>query len=162
MKRVAVGTASVVLLAALAAAYVEGVVPGTDGCVLRSADKDEYVRRNEAVLRGLRLPPALRQAHINTWTHAIPATNQCIPVENGPPYSNFITTYVLRRQPQPGRAPLGFDVRVLGRRWVQRPHGSGSESFCNGPASLHVDPSDEGLLLKVDYRGCAGDRSLSR
>jgi hypothetical protein len=157
MRRVVIGAAAIGLLTAVAAtAFAEGVVPGFEGCVFRSVDEDTYVRRNESVLRALRLPAALRQAHVNTWSNSITATNPCLPFagEDGPPYSNFITTYVMKRRA--GGPPLGLDVRVLGPRWVRRPNSY--ESFCNGPASLHVSSSDEGLLLSADHRGCAGHR----
>lgn len=153
MKRAAMGIAAVAAsLATLAAAYAGGHLPGARGCVLRSVDEEQYVRRNEAVLRSLPLPLALRAAHVNTWTHAISAPNACLPFENGPPYSSFITTYVFARQDR----PLGVDPNVLRGQWIPRSFGAGSErSYCNGPASLRVNVSDEALLLSVDHRGCA-------
>jgi hypothetical protein len=156
MKRVALGTVTFVALAAIAAAaYARGIVPWTDGCVLRSVDERAYVRNNEAVLRRLPLPPALREAHANTWSHPIPATNKCLPFyENGPPYSAFVTTHVFLREP--GEPPIGLDVRVLGREWVRELVGAGPEmTFRKGDARLHVTTTDEGLLLSVDYRGYA-------
>jgi hypothetical protein len=159
MTRVVLASVTVVALAAIAAAaYARGFVPGTAGCVLRSVDEGAYVRGNEAVLRALPLPPALREAHANTWTHPIPATNKCLPFfENGPPYSAFVTTHVFLREA--GEPPLGLDVRVLGRRWRRETIGAGPEmTFRKGPARLHVSMTDDGLLLSVDHRGYADHR----
>ncbi len=159
MKRAAAAVVVLTVLpAVLAAAYVGGHVRGTDGCVLRSVDEDEYIRGNEAVLRSLPLPVALREAHTNTWTHGITAINACVPVENGPPYSSFITTWVFVRGPRD--PPAGLDPSLLSGEWVVRSFGAGHEqSYCKGGASLVVSSTDDGLLLRVDHRGCARERS---
>jgi hypothetical protein len=154
MKWVVIIAVGVCVLAALSAAYVEGGLPGSDGCVLRSVDGEDSVRRNEEILRTLPLPSELRRAQINTWSYGVPATNQCIPTENGPPYSYFITAEVFHSQPQPGVRPIALDVRVLGPRWVRQAHGVNEQTFCNGDAWLNVDPSSDGFRLSVDHRGC--------
>ncbi len=130
MKRAAIVIAAILaVLAGLAATYAGGHVPGIDACVLRSVDEDAYVRANTAVLRSLPLPRTLREAHANTWTHAISASNACLPFENAPPYSSFITTWVFVREA--GDPPLGLDPSVLGGEWVRRSFGAGAEqSYC--------------------------------
>jgi hypothetical protein len=149
----ALGLAS--LLGVAAVAYAAGFVPGTEGCVWRSVDKSAYVRANEAVLRSLPLSPRLRAAHANTWSHAIPASNKCLPFyENAPPYSAYITTYVFVRKP--GDAPLGFDASLLDGEWVAQGGVARDKTYSRGSASLNVTTSDEGVLLRVDHRAYAG------
>ena len=139
-------------LAAIAAvAYARGRVPGTDGCVLRSVDRGEYVAANEAVFRAIPVPSYLRKAYSTTWTHAIPAHNQCLPTENGPPYGAYLTTrvYVGER--------LGFDDSVLHGKWARGEAGDvHTLLFRRGDASLTVTTTAEGVLLTVDSQGYAG------
>jgi hypothetical protein len=146
---------TVLVLAVLAAVasivalgYARGVLPGTDGCVLRSVDEREYVAGNEAVLRTLPLPRYLRAAYSTTWTHAVPAHNQCLPIENGPPYGAYVTTRVYTGP------RLGFDESVLRGLWVRADSGDvHTASFRRGGASLAVTTTAEGVLVSVDYRG---------
>ena len=152
MKRIVlviVALPTLVLVAAVA--YGQGLVPGTNHCVLLSVDKREYLARNEAVFRTIPLPSYLRKAYSTTWTHAIPAHNQCLPSENGPPYGAYLTTqvYVGER--------LGFDDSVLRGRWARGEAGDvRTLLFRRGHASLTVTTTDEGVLLTVDSRGYAG------
>jgi hypothetical protein len=143
---------AVAILAPVAAgAYVLGVLPGTAGCVLTSVDEREYVARNEALFRTISLPRYLREVYATTWTHGIPAHNKCLPTENGPPYSAFVTTHVYAGQ------RLGFDEKILGGRWMRVAAGDSSTAiFHRGEASLTVTTTDEGVLLAIDYRGFAG------
>jgi hypothetical protein len=152
VKRIFLVVVAVAVLAPIAgAAYVLGLLPGTNGCVLTSVDKRAYVAGNEAVFRTISLPRYLREAYSNTWTHGIPAHNKCLPTENGPPYSAFITTRVYLGP------RLGFDEKILGGRWVRRAAGDGHTStFRRGEASLTVTTMDEGVLLAIDYRASAG------
>jgi hypothetical protein len=145
----------VVALAALApisaAAYVRGLLPGTNGCMLTSVDKREYIAGNESLFRTIPLPRFLREAYSNTWTHAIPAHNKCLPTENGPPYSAYTTTRVYLGP------RLGFDEKILRGRWVPGTAGDvNTSAFHRGEASLTVTTTDEGVLLTIDYRGYAG------
>jgi hypothetical protein len=140
----------IVLVGVAAVAYTQGLIPGTTGCVLRSVDKREYVAANEAVFRTIRLPSLLREARINTWHHGIPAPNKCIPIENGPPYSSYITTYVYSAEAV-GR-PVGLDPRVL-RGWTR--DSVGNSNYHRGTATLYVDTTEEGVLLRIDHRGYA-------
>lgn len=153
MKRVAVAIVAVITVAALAAvSYASGVIPGTDGCVLRSVDKESYVAENEAVFSTIRLPGYLREATTNTYSVGIPAMHSCLPNENGPPYEAYVTWHVFI-QPV-GQYPRGFDRRLLGPEWVSQNGGlSGDESFRRGQASLYVSTSDEATSFAVDYRG---------
>jgi hypothetical protein len=151
VKRIVLVIVALAAFAPIAAgAYVRGLLPGTNRCVLRSVDRREYVAGNEALFRTIPLPRYLREAYSNTWTHAIPAHNQCLPLENGRPYSAYITTrvYVGPR--------LGFDEKILRGRWVRAAAGDvNTSTFRRGEASLAVTTTDESVLLTVDYRSYA-------
>ena len=130
---------------------MKGFLPGTKGCVLKSVDQRKYVAGNEALFRTIPLPRYLREAYSNTWTHAIPAHNQCLPLENIPSYSGYITTrvYIGPR--------LGFDEKILRGRWVRMAAGDvNTSTFRRGEASLTVTTTDESVLLAIDYRSYAG------
>jgi hypothetical protein len=152
MKRVvATIVALVVLVAVAAASYASGVIPGTDGCTLRSVDKDSYVAENERVFGTIELPDYLRKATTNTYSVGIPAMDSCLPNENGPPYEAYITWHVFI-QPL-GEYPRGFDRRLLGPEWISRDGGlSHSEGFRRGQASLYISTSDEATSFSVDHR----------
>jgi hypothetical protein len=153
VKRVVVAIIAAISLAVLAAvSYAGGVIPGTDGCVWQSVDKDSYVAGNEAVFATIRLPDYLRQATTNTYSVGIPAMDSCLPSENGPPYEAYVTWHVFIQPP--GQYPRGFDRRLLGPEWVSQNGGlSGDESFRRGQASLYVSTSDEATSFSVDHRG---------
>ena len=69
MKRVLIAVLSVVAFACVAGfAFVTGAVPGVDGCVLRSVDKDRYVAKNEALFSTIPIPPYLREANQTTYS----------------------------------------------------------------------------------------------
>ena len=129
-------------------------MPGSRGCVFRSVDEREYVARNEALFATIPLPRHVAEAHANTWTHGIPAQNKCFPFgANGPPYAAFITTRVYLRKP--GGPPLGsMHARFAGAGFPNPTHRSTGELLPRG-ASLTVDPTDEGFLLRIDHRGRA-------
>jgi hypothetical protein len=151
VKRIVLVIVALLALVSVAAvAYGRGIVPGTNHCVLLSVDKREYLARNEAVFRAIRLPSYLREAYSTTWTHAIPAHNQCLPTENGPPYSAYLTTWVYVGE------HLGFDERILRGRWAPAAAGDvHTANFRRGDASLTVTTTAEGVLLTVDSRGYA-------
>jgi hypothetical protein len=138
------------LLVLLAAAYVQGALPGTSGCVLRSVDKSDYVAQNEAVFSTIRLPRDLRTARM-TYSIGIPARNACLPLENSPPYEAYITWHVFL--PRKGQTALGFDPRMLGPKWVSQLGGPTDETFRRGAASLYVTHTNEATSFAVDYRG---------
>jgi hypothetical protein len=150
-----IGTFALLAASALAVvAYGEGRLPGAEDCVWRSVDEREYVRANEAVLRSIPLDPRLRRAYATTWTHAVPASNKCLPFyENGPPYSAFMTTHVFVRRR--GEPPTGFDRRVLGREWMLQFVAGDHMTFRKGRALLSVGVSDDSVLLRVDHRAYA-------
>ena len=152
MKRIAfVILALPTLVSVAAVAYGRGLVPGTNHCVLLSVDKRGYLARNEAVFRTIPLPSYLRKAYSTTWTHAIPAHNQCLPAENGPPYRAYLTTRVYVGK------HLGFDDSLLRGKWARGEAGDvHTLLFRRGDASLTVTTTDEGVLLTVDSRGYAG------
>ena len=153
MKGLLVVVALATLAMVTAVAYARGLVPGTDGCVLRSVDERAYVAGNEAVFRTIPVPSYLGEKYSTTWTHAIPAYDQCLPFENGPPYRAFITTRVY------AGARLGFDERILRGRWVRQNAGDIRTSvFRRGNASLTITTTDEAVLLAVDHRAYAGHR----
>jgi hypothetical protein len=154
MKRSVLVLAVVLSLAAIAAvAYARGFLPGRNGCVLTSVDRRDYVAANETVFRTIRLPAYLREAYSTTWTHAIPAHDQCLPAENGPPYGAYITTRVYVG------ARLGFDERILPGDWAREDGGDDHTLlFRHGDASLTVTTTNEGVLLAVDHRGAGRDR----
>jgi hypothetical protein len=132
-------------------AYGRGLVPGTNHCVLLTVDKREYLARNEALFRTIRLPGYLRKAYSTTWTHAIPAHNPCLPTANGPPYGAYLTTRVYVGE------HLGFDERILRGKWARKEAGDvHTANFQRGYASLTVTRTAEGVLLTVDSRGYAG------
>jgi hypothetical protein len=153
MKRAAAAfVALIALLTAGAVSYASGVIPGTEGCVLRSVDKESYVAENEAVFSTIRLPDYLREATTNTYSVGIPAMHSCLPNENGPPYEAYVTWHVFI-QPL-GEYPRGFDRRLLGPEWVSQNGGlSHSEAFRRGQASLYISTSDEATSFSVDHRG---------
>jgi hypothetical protein len=151
VKHVVLVIVALLALVSLAVAYGRGLVPGRDACVLLSVDKREYLARNEAVFQTIRLPSYLRKSYSTTWTHAIPAHNQCLPTENGPPYGAYLTTRVY------GGEHLGLDERVLRGRWVRGEAGDvRTANFRRGSASLTVTTTAEGVLLTVDSRGYGG------
>jgi hypothetical protein len=152
MKRVvATLVALVVLVAVAAASYTSGVIPGTDGCTLRSVDKGSYVAENERVFVTIELPDYLRKATTNTYSVGIPAADSCLPNENGPPYEAYVTWHVFIQPP--GQYPRGYDRRLLGPEWVSQNGGlSGDESFRRGRASLYVTTTDEATSFSVDHR----------
>jgi hypothetical protein len=150
MKRVTV-LAIPALLILLGAAYVQGAVPGTSGCVLRSVDKSDYVAQNDAVFSTIRLHRYLRTASMTTYSIAVPARNACLPLENSPPYEAYITWHVF--VPRKGQAVLGFDPRMLGSRWVSQLGGPTEETFRRGPASLFVHHTNEETSFGIDFRG---------
>jgi hypothetical protein len=139
------------VLILLAAAYVQGAVPGTSGCVLRSVDKSDYVAQNDAVFSTIRLPRYLRAARTTTYSTGIPAGDACLPLENSPPYEDFITWHVFL--PRKGQPVLGFDRRMLGPKWVSQLGGPTDETFRRGTASLYVTHTNEATSFAVDYRG---------
>jgi hypothetical protein len=154
VKRVVLMVVGLAALAAIAAvAYVHGAIPGTDGCVLRSVDKEKYVAGNDAVFRSIRLPRWLRERYATTWVRGMSARNSCLPIEDegGRPYGSFTSTYVFLQKP--GGAPIGFDERVLRGEWVRQPNTSAS--FRRGLASLTVSTTHESVLLSIDYRAFA-------
>ena len=152
MRRVAAVLVALIAVAALAAvSYASGVIPGTERCVWRSVDKDSYVAQNEAVFATIRLPDYLRTATRNTYSIGIPATDSCLPNENGPPYEAYVTWHVFV-QPL-GRYPRGYDRRLLGPEWVSQNGGLSGESFRRGQASLYITSSDEASSFSVDHRG---------
>jgi hypothetical protein len=152
VKRIAVAIVALIALAVLTAvSYASGVIPGTDGCVVRSVDKKSYVAKNEAVFSAVHLPDYLRQATTNTYSVGIPAMHSCPPNENGPPYEAYVTWHVFI-QPL-GHYPRGYDHRLLGPEWVSQNGGlSGDESFRRGQASLYISTSDEATSFSVDHR----------
>ena len=153
MKRVAAILVAMIAVAVLAAvSYASGVIPGTDGCVWRSVDKDSYVAQNEAVFSKIEIPDYLHEATTNTYSIGIPATHSCLPNENGPPYESYVTWHVFIQPP--GQYPRGYDRRLLGPEWVSQNGGSLSrdESFRRGQASLSVSTSDEATSFSVDHR----------
>jgi len=144
------------MLAGIAAvAFAQGVIPGQDGCVLRSVDKRAYLAGNDAVFRTIPLPRWFRKAHANTWVHGIPAQHACAPWhDTGPPYGAYVTTYVYLQRP--GQLPIGFDERILHGQWVRQPAGTPTEAnFRRALALLRVSTSTEGVLLSIDYRAFA-------
>jgi hypothetical protein len=155
LRRVLIATFALLAVSALAVvAYGQGRLPGAEDCAWRSVDEREYVRANEAVLRSIPLPPHLRGAYATTWTHAVPASNKCLPFyENGPPYGAFMTTHVFVRRG--GEPPIGFDRRVLGREWMLQFVAGNGMTFRKGPALLSVAISDDSVLLRVDHRAYA-------
>jgi hypothetical protein len=141
----------VALVAVAAASYASGVIPGTDGCTLRSVDRDYYVAENERVFGTIELPDYLREATTNTYSVGIPAMDSCLPNENGPPYEAYITWHVFI-QPL-GEYPRGFDRRLLGPEWISQNGGlSSGEAFRRGQASLYISTSDEATSFSVDHR----------
>lgn len=136
-----------------AVAFARGMIPGSEGCVLRSVDKSEYVARNEEVFRTIELPSYLRDEASNTSV-GISSPQACLPFENGPPYSSYVTWHVYLRPAEGG--PYGFDRRLLGREWVSQLGGSNEETFRRGDASLHVSTTDETTTFAVDHRAYAG------
>jgi hypothetical protein len=150
MKRAAV-LAIPAMLILLGAAYVQGAVPGTSGCVLRSVDKSDYVVQNDAVFSTIRLPRYLRAARTTTYSTGIPARDACLPHENSPPYEAYLTWHVFL--PKKGQPALGFDRRMLGPKWVSQLGGPTEETFRRGPASLFVHHTNEETSFGVDYRG---------
>jgi hypothetical protein len=153
VRRIALGIVCLAAAAVIAAvAFGSGVIPGTDGCDLRSVDKREYVTRNEAVFRTIELPSYLREAASNTYSVGISSPQACLPFENGPPYSSYVTWHVYLRR---GEGPYGFDRRLLGREWVSV-GGATGETFRRGDASLFVSTIDEATMFAVDHRAYAG------
>ena len=152
VRRIAVVLAAVIAVPALAAvSYANGVLPGTNGCVWRSVDKDSYVAANEAVFATIRLPDYLREATSNTYSVGIPAMDSCFPSENGPPYESYVTSHVFI-QPL-GEYPRGYDRRLLGPAWISQDGGlSRDASFRRGQASLYITTSDEATTFSVDHR----------
>jgi hypothetical protein len=155
VKRVVVAIVGVAALSCVAAlAFAGGVIPGTNGCVLKSVDKRRYVAGNEAVFSTIRIPRYLREANTTTYAIAIPAMNSCFPFgENGPPYGAYVTWHVYFQDR--GQRALGFDRRMLGSEWVSQLGGPHEETFRRGRASLYVQFSDEATSFAVDYRGYA-------
>ena len=151
MKRVAViSVALVALIVTGGAAYVQAIVPGTSGCTLTSVDERAYVAGNEAVFRTITLPRGLTERYSTTWTHAVPATDKCVPLENGPPYDAFVTTRVYVG------SHLGFDERILRRDgWMPQAFTLSMSSFRRGTASIAVTRTGESVLLAVDHRAYA-------
>jgi hypothetical protein len=149
VKRAALAIPALLIL--LAVAFVQGAIPGTDGCVLRSVDKADYVAQNEAVFFTIRIPPYLREANTNTYSIGTPARHSCFPNENSPPYEAYVTWHVFL--PAQGQRPLGFDRRILGPEWVSQNGGPTEETFRRGPASLYVSYTDEATSFAVDHRG---------
>ena len=139
------------LLILVAAAFVQGAIPGTDGCAVRSVDKSQYVAQNEAVFFTIRLPRYLREADTTTYSTGTPAKHPCFPNENGPPYDAYTTWHVFL--PAKGQRPLGFDSRILGPEWVSQTGGPTDEAFRRGPASLYVSHTPDATSFAVDYRG---------
>lgn len=158
MRRVVLGILGLAaLIGVVGGAFVSGAVPGSRGCVFRSVDEREYLARNEALFATIPLPRHVAEAHVNTWTHGIPAQNKCFPFgQNGPPYEAFVTTRLYLREAKPGVLPLGFDQRVLRGRWFLEPNSTlNGGNFRRGAASLVVDPTDDGFLLRIDHLGSA-------
>jgi hypothetical protein len=153
VKRIGIGVAGLAVAAAVAAvAFGNGVIPGTEGCVLRSVDKREYVARNEEVFRTIELPSYLREVESNTYSVGIPPPDACLPFENGPPYGAYIAWHVYLRR---GDGPYGYDRRLLGREWVSQLGGAREQVFRRGDASLYVRLSKEATSFGVDHRGYA-------
>jgi hypothetical protein len=151
VKRAAAVIVAIVALAAVgAASYASGVIPGTDGCVLRSVDKESYVAGNEAVFSTIRLPDYLLEADTNTYSIGIPSSHSCFPNENGPPFESYITWHVFI-QPL-GQYSRGFDRTSLGPEWVSPSGGPiGGDTFRRGAASLYITTSDEATSFGVDH-----------
>jgi len=152
LKRIVVTILGLVVLGALATvSYAAGVIPGTEGCTLRSVDEDSYVAENERVFATIELPDYLRNATTNTYSVGIPAMDSCLPNENGPPYGAYVTWHVFIQPP--GQYPRGYDRRLLGPEWVSQNGGlSRDESFRRGQASLTISTSDEATSFAVDHR----------
>lgn len=139
--------------ALLAVAYVGGAIPGTNGCVLRSVDKADYVAKNEAVFSTIRLPSYLLKADTNTYSIGFPSPRSCLPNENGPPYEAYITWHVFI-QPL-GQYPRGFDRTSLGPEWDAQTIGITDDTFRRGTASLYITTSDEATSFAVNHRAYA-------
>ena len=152
MKRVLIASLSVVALACVTGvAFVGGAVPGVDGCVLRSVDKDRYVAENEALFSTIPIPPYLREANQTAYSVGIPAQDACLPFENGPPYDAYITWHVYTRKPGELH-PLGYDRSLLRGAWVSQLSGGPDQTFRRGQASLYVHYSDEAVSFAVDHQ----------
>lgn len=139
----------VVLMVTLGVASVQGLIPGTSGCRLRSVDEKAYVAANEAVLRTIPLPRYLRDAYSTTWTHAQSAGDSCLPLENGPPYSAFVTTHVYVGP------HLGFDNRILRGRWISVGGDGSSSTYRRGRARLTVTATSGDVLISIDHHAYA-------
>jgi hypothetical protein len=142
-------------LAALIAAAVVAAAVGWGGrrhaCVLRSVAKASYVARNEAALATIPVPRGYRR--INSWSIGIPSPDACIPHENGPPYSAFVTWHAYRG---PGPAG-GFYAHALRGKWSWVGGGPAEATYVQGQKILYVsDDPNGGFLLSMDYKGDVG------
>jgi hypothetical protein len=115
MTRVRVG-----LVLVAAAIITMGVVAcggsrNATGCRATSVDESSYVARNEALLQEIPIFPDSKL--VNSETDPQPAPDACLPTENGPPFSRFMTTRVYAT---PKLIPHGAVVRYYRARLMPR------------------------------------------
>ena len=123
------------------------------GCRARSVDEADYVQGNDALLKGLPMYPGARLA-IPGQSIGQPASDSCLPHENGPPYDSFMTTTVYRLPD--GATPkqvIDFYDRELVGEWEQvivRGLSNTCEvSYRRGEELLGVKACDENLVFKI-------------
>jgi hypothetical protein len=108
-------------------------------CRLTSVDESSYVAKNEALLQEIPIFPDSKL--VNSGTDPQPAPDACLPTENGPPFSRFMTTRVYAT-PKP--IPHGAVVRYYRARLVPRWRLLGwaspdrDSTFRRGASTLYV------------------------
>jgi hypothetical protein len=131
-----------------------GGVKSASGCRLRSVDKVSYVAANEEVFRQIPVFPGSKL--LNSYSIGNPASNRCLPTENGPPYDSFATT---RWYSRPKATPTGAIVRSYRERlvpaWQLRGYSATTpprdSAFRRGAAMVYISETDRGWELNVDH-----------
>jgi hypothetical protein len=116
------------------------------GCRVQSVDKRTYVAKNEAILRGLPIYPGSHL--VNTYAIANPASDKCLPFENGPPYDGYTTE---RRYASPPHTPRGAVARFYHRRLPPTWKLTNEGQLRRGDAQLSIDESTGYWFMKLDH-----------
>lgn len=148
-------TAVVVTLAVVSGPRSGGSDAALLTCRSQSVNETSYVAHNEAILSALPVPHGAQL--LNTQSYGKPATNACLPHENGPPYSSFATvrTYSLAISSRVG-ALQWFESALTRQAWtiVSGSPASYSLTLHRGISSLSIQTwqgAKPRISLSVDF-----------
>jgi hypothetical protein len=124
---------------------------GDHGCRIRSVDEAAWVGANNRVLETIPVYPGATE--LATYSIGNPAPDQCLPLENSPPYDSFWTYHTFTLPPGTGAEQvLDFYHEQLAADWKPVVVGPGCEvSYRRGQVLLGVSACNGTLRLALNH-----------